>query len=374
MKGPQGHRPFRAAGALLASVALLATMAQPASSQEAETRRVSQVYLAGTGLLVDCAQHQGGACFPLEGDELEAAIGVVDDLGRQPASATWEFRSGGGDVLTSGSFCNTTRVDVPQGARELAVLVPLIDPLGCDGIALGTTGKIHVVTKVSEGDFAGFGVEPQVCLQPAPRAISLLGLTEPADRGQRVVLDVLVLLDGVDQTRGEEIMDTAAEAFDPLNIGVRYAYQDVDLPPGDGQLMMSHAMNEVGPDVPDGFDIVHVLTAKTLNVFGQADCIGGIAYSDRSYSVSSDLEDRPIQIIGDLDFLMVEDFAAKIAAHEIGHLLGAHHHYGNCVLDTLGTEPLGCTVMMDPAPLPLQLVFSTINAGIVRAHAVRFAS
>lgn len=184
---------------------------------------------------------------------------------------------------------------------------------------------------------------------------------------------MLVLLDGVDQERGEQVMEKAAEAFEPLKIELTNTYQAADLPPGDGQLMLSHAMNEVGPDVPAGFDVVHVLTSKTLNVFGQADCIGGVAFRDRAYSVSSDVEDRPIQLIGDIGFGFIEDLAAKIAAHEIGHLMGGHHHLGNCILDTLATDPAGCTVMLDPAPLPSQLAFSTLNGAIVRGHAVRYA-
>lgn len=164
-------------------VALVAVAIPSVAAQPADSRRVSQVYLAGTGLLVDCAQHRGGACFPLEGDEIEAALGVVDDLGRQPASANYEFRTAGGDVLASGSFCNTTRVSVPQGARELAVMVPVIDLLGCNGVAIGSTGKIHVVTTVSDGELPEFDVEPQACLQPVPSAISFLGLTKAPGSG-----------------------------------------------------------------------------------------------------------------------------------------------------------------------------------------------
>jgi hypothetical protein len=67
----------------------------------------------------------------------------------------------------------------------------------------------------------------------------------------------------------------------------------------------------------------------------------------------------------------VPDSGAKLTAHEIGHLLGAHHHYGG---DCTGTEPLHpCDVMLSLSPQTLGLRFGALNAAVVRAQAMRFA-
>jgi len=58
--------------------------------------------------------------------------------------------------------------------------------------------------------------------------------------------------------------------------------------------------------------------------------------------------------------------------HEIGHLLGAQHHYGNC---TEGRTPVPgsgwCTVMF-PSVLNAN-VFGTLEAAVVRGYAVSYA-
>lgn len=359
-------------------LAFFGTTAAPAlGEKEAKTRQLSQVYLAGTGFTVDCDQLYGGACFPMQGDEIEAAIGVVDDLGRQPASARYEFRDSTGTVLETATFCDSTTASVPAGASELAVMVAAFDPVSCGGVATGSTGKIHVLWKISEGELLDFDIQPQVCLQPTPTAISVGGVTEPEDLDQRITLDVLVLLDGVHEQRGRDVMEKAAEAYTPLGIDMRFSYRAVSLEQGTGQLMLSYSMSAVGGEVPKGFDVVHTLTSKKLNVGGQADCIGGVRYRDRAFSVSTNPADRPIQYIGSyVPGRMIDNYAAKIAAHEIGHTMGGHHHYGTCAAESAVAtgEPQSCTIMVSPAPFPTELMFSTVNAAIVRAHAVRYAS
>ena len=69
---------------------------------------------------------------------------------------------------------------------------------------------------------------------------------------------------------------------------------------------------------------------------------------------------------------------AVVAAHEIGHLMGAHHHYANCVEgiapdELLGLELTPCTLMFN-AVNPASLRFSAVNGPVVRGHAVDFAS
>jgi hypothetical protein len=62
----------------------------------------------------------------------------------------------------------------------------------------------------------------------------------------------------------------------------------------------------------------------------------------------------------------------------MGHLLGAHHHYGNCAegdRDTAGGgEPSVCTLMWTVQVSHVGLSFGTLEAAVIRGHAVDFAS
>lgn len=347
---------------LLLVLAVVATATAPAiGEREAQTRTVSQVYLATTDRDVDCETLWGGACFDLVGDELEAGISLVDDSGQRPTMARYEFRDDDGGVVADGSFCETTTAPVPPGASVLAVLVAAADVVVCGEPAIGTTGLIRVVTRVSDGAFGAYEVEPQECLQGVPHAISVGGLTEPEDTGQRVTLDTYVLLDGVSHQRGRQVMERAAVAFESLGIDLRAHYRPVSLPSTDmGQMLISHSMEAVGGEVPRGFDIVHTLTDKPLNVNGQASCVGGVRYRDRAFSVTNQASN------------------VLVTAHEIGHTMGAHHHHGNCVEDPVVRGQEHCTVMVSggtpPSLWAWDANFSSLNGAIVRAHAVRYAS
>ena len=361
-----GRSEARLRAVLLVAILAAAVSSPAMGAKAAKTRTVSQVYLALTGTTVDCETLYGGACFPLQGDEIEAGITVVDDSGLRPTSGRYEFRAADGTVLGTSAFCESTAVAVPEGAESLAVMVAAFDVLACQGPATGSTGLVRVVTKVSDGAFEAYHAEEQLCLQATPRTISAGGVTEPDDTGQRITLDAYVLLDGVDPERGRQIMELAAQTYQPEGIDLRSHFKPVALPAADnGQLMMSHAMEFVGGQVPDGFDLVHVLTSRSLNVGGQASCIGGIAYGDRAFSVSQAGPTRSVVS------------AAGIAAHEMGHTLGGHHHYGNCV-EGFTRDRQACTIMVSggvpPSTFAWEFRFSSLNAAIVRGHAVQFVT
>ena len=118
---------------------------------------------------------------------------------------------------------------------------------------------------------------------------------------------------------------------------------------------------------PRGTDIVYTMTTKDItagggdNVAGLADCIGGVRFADRAFAVGEDFA------AGD----GLRDGTGKTLAHEIGHLLGAHHHY---------TSPEGL-LAADPNLLDLMapfldlcsLRFSTVNSLTVTGHAQAYA-
>lgn len=340
------------------------------------------VYIALDGSTVDCGQSIG-ECLDLVGDELFASIGLSDDTGRTPSSANYRFLDAAGAVLQTEDFCDQTSVAVPAGATELILAVRALDPTGCPaGVATGTTGHVEVVYRLNDGNApAELDVEPHECLEPVPATVSIAGVL---DQGQRVRLDALVLLDGVSIERGRELLAGAARAYAPLGIDLVPAFRPVKLSSdSDGgstnsQHLLGQARKAVGGAAPAGFDVVHTLTTKTMNVFGMADCLGGVRYADRAFSVSTDVADRRIIYVGGPAPVFGGqnvDLAAKIAAHEIGHLMGGHHHLGND-FEGGGVPPDGeaSTVMASPALFPRAFKFSTINGASLRGHAVNYAT
>ena len=143
--------------------------------------------------------------------------------------------------------------------------------------------------------------------------------------------------------------------------------------------MIDQAKQRFGGARPAGSDLVYVLTAKDIQaggntgVAGLADCIGGVRFPDRAFAVGEVFEeDLPI---GPLTFYA--DATAKIAAHELGHLMGGHHHYANCAEGVKSEQEVlegsPCTLMSNFVDFQ-SIHFSTANSAVVRGHAVSFAS
>jgi hypothetical protein len=215
--------------------------------------------------------------------------------------------------------------------------------------------------------------EPRECLEPTPAALAL-------DTGQTVTLTVVTLLDGVGKERGQQVLAKAAESYAPLNIALESRFRTVELTGDDADGLIQQAKALYGGERPRGVDIVYVLTSKNIQlggntaVAGLADCIGGVRFPDRAFAVGENItENRPLG-----PFVTTVNGTAVVAAHEIGHLMGAHHHYANCVEgiapdELLGLELTPCTLMFN-AVNPASLRFSAVNGPVVRGHAVDFAS
>lgn len=186
-----------------------------------------------------------------------------------------------------------------------------------------------------------------------------------------VTLDVRVLLDGVSQAQAAQMIGIAQQAYGPLAMNFRVSYENVAFPTRDANLLILYAKARYGGRRPAGIDMVYVLTNKDITdsygvntVAGQADCIGGVAYADRAFAVG---EFTPVPQNNLVLYTLGTHFAAKTFAHELGHLLGGHHHYANCAeAATPGDAP--CTVMFNVIDLQ-KLQFSTLNSLVVRGHA-----
>lgn len=214
------------------------------------------------------------------------------------------------------------------------------------------------------------------CLQPVPAAISL-DFTEP------VQLSTMVLLDGVTAERAQYVMGQAASSYASLNINLTWKLREVPFATNNADAMIQGAKDYFGGVRPKGYDLVYVMTTKDIEsggntaVAGLADCIGGVAYDDSAFAVGEDFgaEEDAGRVLG--PFRHTVNGSAVVVAHELGHLMGAHHHYGNCVEgnsleDLQAFELTPCTLMFNAVNFA-SLPFSTVNRTVVRGHALEYA-
>ena len=206
------------------------------------------------------------------------------------------------------------------------------------------------------------------CTEAVPAAVAI-------PPGDTIALDVRVLLDGVDQGRATEIFNAVRRAYAPLGIAVVTSYQGVSFSGEDAESLIAQSKAVFGGSRPAGVDVVYTLTSslgggETVAVAGLADCIGGVAFPDRAFAVGANLDDFFLGPVTSLNR------AAKVAAHEIGHLLGGHHQYANCVeglLAELGEDTTPCSLMFNEVTLS-SLRFSVVNGLVVRGHAEAYAA
>jgi len=184
-------------------------------------------------------------------------------------------------------------------------------------------------------------------------------------------------------------LGAATRSYAPLDISLqvrRYALLQplVDGKPRvrttDGQAIIDLARTFLGGRRPAGIDVVYVVTDLDIQsattgtaLAGLADCIGGVAHPDHAFAVGELGADFSI------DAGVVQlwpDYAAKVFGHEVGHLLGAHHHYQEC-----GTAAVGASENREVGPCTLMtnlvdfqsFPFSTLNGMVVRGHAEQWA-
>jgi hypothetical protein len=268
-----------------------------------------------------------------------------------------------------------------------------------ESVVIDNTGSAYYDVRVSPflvapgSTFTGMATEvvgrpvsdAAECLEPVPASFGTAGIT---DAGERIELSVELLLDGTDPARAREVMAKAAESYAPLGIDLTlHSMRPVTI-----QSIESSAIIEEGKQAsaggvpPAGVDVVVVFTNKDMQaydpsgqaatVIGQADCLGGIRYPTHSFAVVTDVSgiEKDEHVPG---FFLNIDAAAETLAHEIGHLMGAHHHYGNCVEGNLTSGGDGdvspCTLMF-PAVNGASLNFGTFEGVVVRGHAVDFAA
>ena len=217
------------------------------------------------------------------------------------------------------------------------------------------------------------------CLEPTPAAQSI-----PTDPEEGVSLEVLILQDGPTLEEAKEVVTRAADAYKPLGIELRASFEVVDFAPERtaGTEEFSHyrrlvrdAKTHTAGRRPPDTDLVYVLTSKSIDgAAGFADCIGGVRYPHRAYAVGEFHKEEVLSF--GANFYV--DRNAETLGHELGHLMGAHHHYANCAQgigpdDVANREPAPCTLMFNFLDFT-SINFSVINSAIVKGHALAYAS
>jgi hypothetical protein len=240
------------------------------------------------------------------------------------------------------------------------------------------------------------------CEEFVPESYAVTGVT---DDGKQVSLDVYMLLDlkegrkvaqlsGTRQKRAfnalvakaKKLLGKAPTSYSPLNIKLNFKKWALLAPTRtkrttDSQSIIDLSKKKFGGKRPKGFDIVYTLTDLDMTapglgtaVAGQADCIGGVRYAQHAFGVGeiSQFEDLKA---GPATFYHAA--TSKIAAHEIGHLMGAHHHYQDCVegipTELEEGEVSPCTLMTNAVDFQ-SLNFSVLEGAVVRGHATDFAA
>lgn len=201
------------------------------------------------------------------------------------------------------------------------------------------------------------------CLQLLPHTVAVTD--EP------VRLDVRVVLDGATRTEGQTAVTAMRRAYGRLGITVAATYDPMALVGRDADSLLAQAKAAYGGRRPADADVVYVLTDADIvtgaatggQLAGLADCIGGIRHPQRAFAVGE---------LGSVSAPGVAGGSGKTMAHEIGHLLGAHHHHTSPegVLDGDVRAPLS---LMGPAIELIALRFSSLEALVVRGHAQRYA-
>lgn len=200
------------------------------------------------------------------------------------------------------------------------------------------------------------------------------------DSGDKITVDLYLVGDrGISEYRAGELVARAQKAYTPLGMKLNVVgFQEAVLEGTDSKGLLNQA-KRLFPDEerPAGADAVLVFTSVDMTnlsgdgVAGQADCVGGIEFPTKAFVVIED--DDPDAATEFEGVTMFGHTAAKITAHELAHLFGAHHQYANCVegipSEFEDAEASPCTVMFNDVGL-VSLAFSALEGTVVRGYAL----
>jgi hypothetical protein len=209
-------------------------------------------------------------------------------------------------------------------------------------------------------------------------------LSGTLDWGRRVDLELLVIVDRVtDRRASEDIVSHAAAPFARHRLVLSPTYFVRDLEGDDTRDLLEQARRIAAELNGPSYDAIAVLTGVDVVTAGRDSdgasyCTAGVRFrsSLRSVFVSETQVGRK-RLPNRTPSVQLRRTAFSFA-HALGHLLGGRDEHANCV-EALGTEDVTfndewiqpCTLMEDTLPGDLRL--STLEASVMRGHALRFA-
>jgi hypothetical protein len=215
---------------------------------------------------------------------------------------------------------------------------------------------------------AGTGWDRQEdCLQHEPEVVPPI----PADTTTRLRLGVMIVTTPALAAEVRKESAVLVGDYARLNIALRYKVVTMSLPTdGDPERTFAAMRARFGGQRPAGYDVVYAATDYYAG--GVASCIGGVRWPERAFAMGQvhyTAQGVPVPQNGTVRM-------GHIAAHEIGHLLGAKHEFSNCVEaepeSAVAGTPGPCTVM-NPAALTGSGEWSTLEAAYVRYYVAHYA-
>lgn len=202
------------------------------------------------------------------------------------------------------------------------------------------------------------------------------------DSGDEITVDLFLVGDrGIGEYRMAQLVTRAQKAYTPLNMKLNIVGTREVIFEGTDSVGLIEQTKDLFPDGerPPGADAVLMFTSANLTapglgdaVAGQADCVGGIEFPTKAFVVVEDRSGDAPTNFGPLT--LFGQTPAKIAAHELAHLFGAHHQYANCAegipSEAEDAEASPCTVMFNDVGL-VSLAFSALEGSVVRGYALR---
>ncbi len=252
--------------------------------------------------------------------------------------------------------------------------------------------------ETEQGGYHGFDGEPEDCsklLFPGPFEVSAEVVTGFETR----VLDIVVLVDtSFVRVHGENWRDSVdfivAKADEVYQREVQLAVEIVavyEIPADYLDLVDTNHVGTTGPASEesrlildqsrrymDDFhgeldrDLVYTFVGASVagSIAGQAECIGGARYKDAAYGWGEADELNDGQLIGPTGWFHYSGI--KVIIHEIGHILGAHHHYQECgtpITNSIPHDLLGaCSIMTNVVDFA-SFQFSNLNKMAIRGWA-----
>ena len=190
-------------------------------------------------------------------------------------------------------------------------------------------------------------------------------------------LEVRVMVETADLAEAKKHLAVTREAFGAIGIKLKVRF-DVVVPPAEwtagslsepsGDAIFAFMKGHYGGERPAGVDAVYFITRYWSG--GLADCVGGVRRADSAFAFGS----MDYKVEGTVGIPTAKE--GVIAAHELGHLLGAHHHYSNCT-EALPSGALRgdfnpCTTM-SPAAATASSTFGLLERSFVRYYTEHYA-